>query len=437
MNWLAAQEALLGALAPGHESRERRMAARVHRGFEFPFRVAEAPALVPADIFALDGAAVLQRLRPLIAPRFLAAARQAVPERFRAAAPRRPRFFATDFARAFHADGTLRHPMPELQSFPGNYFLWKAQLQPTLQDMSAAGFDGGEHGLGFTTEAELDAFLGQVVLGGCDPALAAIIEVEPLQQKTFVDAFLMARTLGVVLVDPRDLRIAADGALEAQRWISASEAGPCHHEGSRRIERAHVRCLPDELDAAGFDAARLARIFRTPEERGRVSFSVHPEDFFLVSKATLCGADLDPPLVAADEDLLQRLASMGLALADGVLKPVDGAGGRGVLGVRERLSLEDVAPRLAARGRPLTHLWQQRYEAHRFSRRHMDAAGDSAGSLQQEIRIMWVLPDGAAEPRMAGSMVRWSEPGELSSAGRARAPGTGTQTPVIVPRGSF
>ena len=415
----------------------RRMAARVHKGFEFPFRVAEAPALVPADIFALDCAAVLERLRPLLAHEFLGAARQAVPERFRAAASRRPRFFATDFARAFHADGSLRHPMPELQSFPGNYFLWKAQLPPTLEDMTRAGFPGGGHGFGFAGADELDAFLQDVILAGSDPALAAIIEIEPLKQKTFVDAFLMARTLGIVLVDPRDLETGADGTLEARRWISAEEAGPCQHQGSRKIERAHVRCLPDELDAAGFDTRALTRIFRTPEERARVSFSVHPEDFFLVSKATLAGADLDPPLLAADEELLERLAAMGLALAEGVLKPVDGAGGRGVLGVRERLSAADVRAVVVPRGKKATHLWQQRYEAHRFSRRCMPEAGDPAGAVQQELRIMWVLPDGAHEPRVAGSMVRWSEPGELSSAGRARALGTGTQTPVIVPAGTF
>jgi len=44
---------------------------------------------------------------------------------------------------------------------------------------------------------------------------------------------------------------------------------------------------------------------------------------------------------------------------------------------------------------------------------------------------MWVLPPEASEPVVAGSMVRWSEAGELASAGRAKALGTGTQTPVV------
>jgi hypothetical protein len=431
MQWIARQEALLGALANGAALRTAAMAARAYPGFAFPFRVAEAPALIPESIYAQDRAAMLALLRPLLQESFLAQARRAVPERFLAARPRRPMFFATDFARAFHDDGSLRHPTPELQSFPGNFFLWKAQLIPTLADMSAEGFPHARHAVDLEDAEALDALLMATILAGHDPALSAIIELDPSSQKTFVDAFLMARTLGMVLVDPRDLEIAGDGSLLARKWISAREHGPVEETGERLIRRAHVRCLPDELDAAGFDAHSLESIFRRPEELGRVSYSVHPEDFFLISKATLAGCPLDPPLFAADDRLFEVLNARGLALADGVLKPVDGAGGRGVMGVREPLQAADVLAVLVSAGSQPTHLWQQRYRSHQFSRMAMGRGGLDAGAVQQELRLMWVLPPEASEPVVAGSMVRWSEAGELASAGRAKALGTGTQTPVV------
>lgn len=429
-HWARLQEECMRRSAEGAALCVQQAAQRVHPAYSFPWRVAEAPAFIPAEVFAQDTRAMRRRLLPLLTPAFLRNARAQVPARFRAAHPRRPQFFATDFARALDANGALWHPMPELQSFPGNFFLWQALVPPALAMLRLDGAAADWRGLGACSGAVGTDLLRQCVLGDTPAEECAILEVAPAEQKTFIDALLMARALGVVLVDVRHVRCEPSGALFAERWLEVGDGGPVEHGGRRALRRIHSRCLPLELDPVLSEAA-MDSIFRRSEECGGVTFSVHPEDFFLLSKATLAGQDIEPPLLRVDEHLLEVLRLRGRSLRDGVLKPVDSAGGQGVLGVRETLDQAALDAAMSQTGEPLRYVWQQRYTPYAFQRAGLCGLPADASPVQQELRLMWVLPPTATEPLLAGTMVRWSEQGELASAGRARAPFTGTQCVLV------
>ncbi|MSR74827.1 MAG: hypothetical protein EXS14_05075 [Planctomycetes bacterium] len=405
-------------------------ARRVHAAYRFPWRVAEAPALIPPAVFAADVAAVKRRLMPLLDHAFLLQARAAVPARFRSASARRPQFFATDFARAVDGAGQLWRAMPELQSFPGNYYLWQALQPAAMEQLQLVGSELSWRGLGALGGEVGQDLLRHCVLADVPPQECAILEVAPETQKTFIDALLMARSLCIAIVDVKDVRCETGGALFAERWLEVDAAGPHEHRGRRGMRRVHSRCLPLELDAV-LSLEQLDNIFRRSEECGGVSFSVHPEDFFLLSKATLAGAHLDPPLLRVDPSLPQRLQQLGLDLRDGVLKPVDGAGGAGVLGVRETLDAATLQAAMVPEGSPLRYVWQKRYSAYGFRRTGLAGLAADAVPVQQELRLMWILPPVSTEPLLCGTMVRWSEQGEMASAGRARAPFTGTQCVLV------
>lgn len=422
--WLRLQAECLRRSQPGNA------AAFVHDGFRFPFRVAEAPAFIPQAQFDEDLSVLRARLLPLLTQEFLSAARRAVPERFRAAVPRRPQFFATDYARAVDAQGRVWHPMPELQSFPGNYFLWQALAPDACTMLGLRGGAESWRGLGRWSGMDGAALLRRCVLRDADPSECAIVEVTPTQQKTFVDALLMARTLGVPIVDVADITLSADGSLETRRWLEVGEGAPVERRGLRRVRRVHSRCLPQELDEV-LSADQIVRLFRESARDGAVSFSAHPEDYFLLSKATLCGTTLVPELLAADTALPARLRALGLTLADGVLKPVDGAGGSGVLGVRAALTEADLRSVIVDEGQPPRSVWQRRYESFCFERPGFPALSAGGLGLQQELRVMWLLPADAHAPVPAGTMVRWSDRGVLANAGSARSAYTGTQCVLV------
>lgn len=443
-------------LHPRRADMVRAIEERVHPGYRFPWRVAEAPSVAPRELFERDADAMRRLLRPY----FTAAFR----ERFRDLCPARwrrpdgggwfPRFIATDFQRVFVPERGFEWYVPEIQSFPGNLLLKPVMVQgaaAVLGETAPAGLD--------PRYADFEAYVGflrRLILGSFRPEETIILEIRPREQKTVVDMLLAVKHLGVRLVDLRDL--AVDPATREAVYRRATvfrDGAPVLADFDRPQVARNIlsRCLPEEVEEAlaapdgGLDPAAVEGVFQGTVDRGTAAWVVHPQDFFVLSKAALAGnPEHRPPIRPVTRALLDELEAAGTPLKRGVIKAASSAGGKGLRGwsgglVRKDIEalLDDIDRRNQsdpdnAPSRQL--LWQERYGADAHLRTaipgFVPGGDDERDPIYCEVRLMW-----AAEPRTGGApedidltlltaMTRWSRVGQPANAGFQKTPFTGT-----------
>jgi hypothetical protein len=442
------QGAFLAALGPRRDAILDRLQQSIHPGYRFPWRVAESPAVIPEEVFAADVSAMRRLLEFFFTEEFRRRYQACVPERYRRPDDLGwfPRFLATDFQRAFdETEGRFTWGVPEAQSFPGNLLLKPMMLQallPEIGDLGEADPWIGGHG---SLEAYV-ARLGDLVLEGSDPEDAIILELDPSRQATLVDMLLWSRHAGMRIVDLADVTIDASGDVRYRRSLDLFGELPelRTFEPRRTAKRVLCRALPDEMDRAvdqgRLDPDVLGRLFQGTLDRGSAEWVVHPQDFFVVSKQTLVGnPHHHPPLWPVVPGLTEDLAAQGLLPEDGVIKPVSGAGGRGLEGLGgtlDRTRLEALA-RSKGVGGP-QWVWQRRYGADTFA--IPSAADDDPRPLYHELRLMWATrppkdgPDHRVQLEPLTGLVRWSRLGDPANASHQKASYTGTQGILRVQR---
>jgi hypothetical protein len=445
------QARLWAAALPGHALRLRRIEGGIHQAYRFPWRVAEAPAVVPRALFERDLAAMRR-----LAAHHLALGRRhelesGVPLAWRCPGTGRlPLFLATDYQRVLDPDrGAFRHCVPEIQGFPGNLLL-KGELMAGLSDIlgEAACAPLGPR---FRDRAAYRAHLFSHTFGDADRQDCILLEVRPREQKTLVDMLLWVRDAGVRLVDFEDLLLEPrSGALRYRRAIGWHDGGPVDLRldppATARVVLS--RCLPAEVEASerglGQDEARARRagIFQESVARGAARFVVHPADFFAISKATLAtNPHQDPPLIPLTPARVAEWRRTGFAVDRGVVKPAEMAGGAGLRGLDRPLALpelEDLAREIGPGG--ARWLWQERYPCQEYPREgipgHAPASPEERDPVYHELRLMWgVVQDprsGEADLELLSGMTRWSRVGEPANAGRQRTTFTGTHGILVV-----
>jgi hypothetical protein len=354
-------------------------------GCRVEFRVAETPIFVERGM--LDRMAKLgsDMACELIADEtYLEAARRAIPADYRVPGEsRHPHFLTADFALVREASGELTPRLVEIQAFPSVY-AYQAVLNRSY--VQACGLD----------DKQLDWYLGgldrdgfwdllsKTVLGGQDPIHVTLTEIDPEHQKTRPDFEIMAKKLGIAVVDIRSLQ--AEGNKLYYRNAQGKQI-PVH--------RIYNRAIADEL---------MARNVKLPfdlTKKWDVEWAGHPNWYFLISKFSLPwltrkgGWDrVVPPAVFLDDflhgDGRQRLEAAGVKLSPAgndavytelLLKPLFSFAGRGI-------EFEPVQSRLEAipqeeRG---GYLLQQRM-------RFEPTIETPFGMTQAEIRILYLWPD--------------------------------------------
>ncbi|MAG55864.1 MAG: hypothetical protein CMJ83_06200 [Planctomycetes bacterium] len=433
------QQELWQRVADRRDAVLARLQDAVHPGYTFPWRVAEAPAVVPRGVFEQDVARMRALLVPYFEPEFRGRYAKHVPERYRRPDDSGwfPRFIATDFQRAWDADaGEFTWGVPEIQSFPGNVLLkplMLRSLRPELDGVAESDLFLDEEVGGF------EEYLGLVrthVLDGFAADETVIVELQPMAQKTVVDMLLFARYLGLAVVALEDVRVdPATGEAYAESGIVFEDGMPRRTTWSRPRVLRNILCraLPDEIDAAvgpgpsALDPSTLEALFQGTLDRGTVRWVVHPQDFFVLSKETLVGNPHHaPPLLPVTDGLPAQLAAAGWAPTDGVVKPLHQAGGRGLEGFGGALD----AARLRELARsPGAYVWQRRYGADPFAPPAVSGREDPR-PLYHELRLMWATttaPDtGDVRLRLLCGLTRWNRVGDPANASWAKTPFTGT-----------
>ena len=277
-------------------------------GCPIPFRLAESPVFLPAELVGEMVSASLEIWRQLSTPEALERSGEAVPERFDIpGCDAHPLFAVTDFAVTREPGGNLAPKLIELQAFPS---LYAFQLFQTLalRDLCAE-------------PARLDFLLsdldpegyrrtvGDAILAGLPPENVVLMDLDPLSQKTFVDFAFTEKLWGVRAVCPT--RVEKRGR---ELWYD--------RDGKKtRILRIYNRVIFDEL---AHKKLALPFDFREPLA---VSWAGHPNWYFRWSKHAL--PSLDHPSVP-EAHFLSDLATAPTDLENWVLKPLFSFAGGGV-----------------------------------------------------------------------------------------------------------
>ena len=452
---------LMGRLAPHRERSLERMQEAVYPGYRFPWRVAECPALIPEELFRLDLRAIQTLLAPFLEGRFREDFLRYVPPRYRRGDGRGwfPRFLATDYQRIYDPKTkSFSWCFPELQSFPGNLLLKPLMLEAIADQLPEWAGSGLFLDPSIKDREAYRQLIEKLVIGEHDPARCIIVDLHPKEQATVVDHLLFVKQLGMRLVDLADIEFDASTAGLLYRRATVFEHGQPVERSWRDPQGCDAvlcRALPDEMDAAVargvLDSELLTKIFRETTGRGGVDWIVHPQDFFVLAKASLVDNPAQsPPLRPVTQTLCAELESEGLSLGDGIIKPAHAAGGRGLLGFENAAShkiAREMGRRLAAArehsddpGEHLEelHLWQERYGADLFSRAAipgvtLDPAVASV-PIYHELRLLWSATTHAnaeVELQLLCGLTRWSSEGTPANARHQTTPFTGTQGILI------
>lgn len=442
----ALQGALMSRLLPEAAGARERLEAAIYDGYRFPWRVAECPGVLTPGILDSDAAAMERLVAPFATGDFRVRYRDLVPRRFLRPDDLGwfPRFLATDFQRSFdRSRGRFVYGVPEIQSFPGNYLLKPLMVRHYLSQA------GGRFERDLAPQCGADSWedylevLRPVVLGACRPEDVAILELNPMAQKTVVDQLLYAKFFGVRVVDLADLRVdSASGELLCDRAVAWEGDRPVLRDfpAPRALRRVLCRALPEEIeeavDAGALDGRTIENAFQGSLLRGTAEWVVHPQDFFVVWKAALAGhPEHEHPLVPVDGAILDRIRDLGLEPGDGIVKPASRAGGEGLAGFDGPVTAERLLELAAAVPEGLdaaerarrVWLWQPRYASAVIE---TPPGSPSPGGRNQEIRFLWLADTppagGPVRFRLLAGMTRWALAGRPANARFATVEFTGT-----------
>ena len=341
-------------------------------GVPVEFRVCETPIFVSHEMRRqLEDAAIaitLQSARPTT----LAHTTRLIDEEVRVRQESdRPLFSVVDFAITMSDDGTFVPRLIELQGFPS---LFGYQLLYTSQMRAVYGLDDSTPVLSDLSYDSYSALLRECIIGGHDADNVALVELDPLRQKTRPDFIALEKMIGLKTVDIRD--VYRDG-----RQLVHTDARGQKHVLRRIFNRAIVDELRDH---------HVHLNFRWDDDLD-VEWAGNPNWYFLMSKSSM--PYLDHPTVPRSM-FLNEIDELPADLDRYVLKPLYAFAGKGVI---VGPTHHDVAVIPAAD----RHLWilQERVT---YARCIPTPHGDNA----VEIRVMCLWPDRFSEPLPVMSLAR-------------------------------
>jgi hypothetical protein len=277
------------------------------------FRLAETPFFMPPALRDRLDAHARSILALLGEPARVESMRRAIPARFDT-----PRMDAlatsaqVDFAIVRDEQGELDGRIVELQGFPSLYAFTLLQARAwsdTLRD--EAGFKVPfSPTFGGLDDAGAIAHMREAILGGEDPASVVLLDLEPLQQKTYCDFMATQKLLGIdpvcvteLVRDGRRLFRKRDGKLLP-------------------IKRIYNRVVFDELEKKG-----LTLPFAYTDDLD-VAWCPHPNWYWVWSKYSL--PQISHPAIPRAR-LLSDVDELPPDLTRYVLKPLFSFAGSGVV----------------------------------------------------------------------------------------------------------
>ncbi len=284
----------------------RRLAER--GGLAIPFRLAESPVFLPANLRDEMVDASLEIFRQLSNPEALWRSEAAVPPEFNVpGCDPLPTFAVTDFAVTREPDGRLAPKLIELQAFPTLYAFQAVQCEELARLTP-----GGEKLGWYLSGLDADGYkrvVGEAILSGLPPEEVVLLDLDPPRQKTAIDFAFTEQFWDVRAIDPRQID-------KRGRELYYERDGK-----RTRIRRIYNRLIFDEL------AASRRTLPFDLTSRIDVSWAGHPNWYFRWSKH--CLPLLRHPTVP-EAHFLSDLREPPPDLENWVLKPLFSFAGSGV-----------------------------------------------------------------------------------------------------------
>jgi hypothetical protein len=350
-------------------------------GATFDFRLAESPLFLPPEFTAELTESARAIVEQLCDPVRLERMRSAIPERWDTPGmDSLPSFTQVDFAVVRAADGRLVPKLIELQGFPSLTALQVVQRDAwteTLQRMKGLDRDWSCWFSGFDRSSFIE-FARRTIAGNHDPAEVILMDLDPLQQKTYTDFAATKLLFDVDAVDPTTLILRGK-----QLWRRKPGGGEV------QVKRIYNRVVFDELLKKGTELP-----FDYREELD-VEWAPHPNWYWVWSKYSL--PFLDHPAVPR-ATFVSDLDSVPDELQSRyVLKPLFSFAGGGV-------NVDPTPADLAAIPEADRGGWciQEKIE-YEPAMKAVDGGG-----VKIEIRMMFLRPDDEPRPILCQNLVRLS-----------------------------
>lgn len=340
---------------------------------EIPFRVAETPLFIPADLKDKLVEAGEEIIRLIKQPDFKALTKDAIPAKWHVPGENEhPHFLTFDFGICKDEEGQLVPMLIEMQGFPSLYG-FQAHLARNYKEVYGLPDNLTPYFDGFNEETYI-SLLKEVILGPYKPEEVALMDVDVLQQKTLVDFLVTEKYLGIKILSLTDIFKEGNSLyyLEGERKI--------------RLRRIYNRLIFDEIA----DKEDLFADSFDPREALDIEWITHPNWFYRISKYTM--PFLNSKFVPKTE-FLSELAEIPADLENYVLKPLFSFAGMGVIIDVKQSDIHGIQD-------PENWILQQK-----VSYEPVVQAAD--GAVKVEIRLMYLWPEDE-EPQLCINLARLS-----------------------------
>lgn len=365
-------------------------------GFPIEYRVCEMPIFVSHAFRQTLEDAAIEIVQQSITPKVLSATNKTLEPRYTVRnEAARPMFSVVDFAVCKNDAGEFIPKLIELQGFPslfGYQYLFATRMQGAY-DL------GGTAMMGGLTDEQYMNLLRQVLFAGHDPSVCALLEIDPLHQKTRSDFKALEKLIGLQTLD----------------ICSLTKRGRklCYSDGDGKLielRRVFNRAIVDELDELGTTLP-----FAWNDDLD-VEWAGHPNWYFRISKAVMpwLRHDAVPKTVFLNE--VDRLPD---DLTQFVLKPLFSFAGKGVIISPTRADIDAIPF-----GERHLFILQERVT-------YTPCVATPYGDNKVEIRVMLIWPDGADNPKPVMSLARTGR-GALMGARYNTDPWTGSSGCLFV-----
>jgi hypothetical protein len=278
-------------------------------GLEIQYRVCEMPIIVSHEFRQQMEEAAVEIIKQCASPAVYAHSEPTMQDRYRVRNENdRPLFSVVDFAVCPDGNGGFMPRVIELQGFPslfGYQYLYAARMRDFYGLDEATPFMGD-----IADEATYLEFLRAAIYNDEDPELCALVEVDPLTQKTRPDFVALEQLIGLRTVNIRDVR-------KHGRSLVVDING-----NTRPLKRIFNRAIIDELDDLG-----VTPDFAWSDDLD-VAWAGHPNWYFRISK--YCLPYLKHETVPTTL-FLNQVTDLPNELSGFVLKPLYSFAGKGVV----------------------------------------------------------------------------------------------------------
>jgi hypothetical protein len=349
----------------------------LNAGFKKPidFRIAETPVFLTADFKEKLVKAGDDIITAILQPDFKELTERAIPDKWRVANENdHPHFIALDFGVCIDDAGNLVPKLIELQGFPS---LYAFQVHLSENYRHAYNIPGNQTVFfsDLTKSTYLD-LLRKTIVGPYQPDEVVLMDVDAPNQKTAVDFYLTEGYLGVPVVSLADL------IQEGDRLFYKAANGE-----HKRIRRIYNRLIFDEIENNSEIFNKVVDI-RQPLD---VEWIAHPNWFYRISKFTM-------PFLKGDyipkTQFLHELNRIPEDLQNYVLKPLFSFAGQGVI-------IDIMDGDIEKINDPKNWILQEKVT-------YQPVLESPDGGVKIEIRLMYLWPDGDAQPTLAVNLSRLS-----------------------------